>query len=526
MLKKICSALLIFAVLVQLNFSAYAEGPKVKLGNERLLTDYKYLVEGKKVGLITNQTGVNSEGESIINVFAKEKSFKLAALYSPEHGLDGLAKAGAYVKSYTHPTLGIPVYSLYGASRMPSEDMLKNIDVLIFDIQDIGARTYTYISTMNYAMVAAQKYNKPIIILDRPNPVGGTIVEGPMLEDKFTSFVGIDNLPMAHGMTIGELAKYFNRKINANLTVVTMEGYTRDMVFQDTELPWKMTSPNIPDLLSAFGYMATGLGEGTGIFMEDKFKWIGGKGIDENKFAELLNNANLPGVKFLPEKKWSSGGVRLQITDFHTFNPAKTGIYALTYAHMLNNFAVPKSGAQIIMFDKVMGTDKFGQWLEQGLTPQQIEDKYRAGLEAFKKERQKYLIYAVKGQNKPENPKPPVNRGNEIAVFVGSNEVTFDAKPYIDRSNRVMVPFRAIAEALGATVTWNNASKTVEIYGSGISIKFTINQKEAVVSGEKKLMDTTPVIKDNRVMLPIRYVGEFLLSTVVWEKETKTVQIY
>lgn len=526
MIKKIFSALLICAILVQLDFTAYADAPKVKLGNERLLTDYRQLVEGKKIGLITNQTGVNSKGESIIDVFAKEKSFTLAALYTPEHGLNGLEKAGQYVKSYTHPTLGIPVYSLYGATRMPSEDMLKNIDVLVFDIQDIGARTYTYISTMNYAMVAAQKYNKPIIILDRPNPVGGVIVEGPVLEDKFTSFVGIDNLPMAHGMTVGELAQYFNRKINANLKIVPMEGYVRDMVFQDTGLPWKMTSPNIPDLLSAFGYMATGLGEGTGIFMDDKFKWIGGKGIDENKFAELMNAAGLPGVKFIAEKKWSSGGVRLQIDDFNTFNPAKTGIYALTYAHMLNNFTVPKSGNQIIMFDKVMGTDKFGQWLEQWITPQQIEAKYAPALQEFKKERQKYLIYPSKSaqENPPVSNRPRTSQG--IAVYIGLQEVAFDAQPYIDKNNRVMVPFRAIAEALGATVSWNAASKSVDIYGRGVGIKFTVGHKQVSVDGVGKTIDTVPVIKDGRVMLPIRYVGEFLLSQVIWEAQSKTVQIY
>ena len=152
------------------------------------------------------------------------------------------------------------------------------------------------------------------------------------------------------------------------------------------------TSPNIPNLDSVFGYMATGLGEGTGIYQADKFTWIGGKGIDSKKFAQLLNNAGLPGVTYIPEQKGSAGGVRLKITDYRTFNPAKSGIYALAYAHSLTNFKVPVSGDTIVMFDKVMGTDKIGRYLQQGLTPQQIEAKYAPALAQFKRERVKYLI--------------------------------------------------------------------------------------------------------------------------------------
>lgn len=369
------------------------ETTRFKLGNELLMSKYHYLVEGKKVGLVTNQSGVNSRGESTIDILAGDKSISLTALYGPEHGIDGAAKAGEYVESYTHPRLGIPVYSLYGDTRMPTARMLDNIDVLVFDIQDIGARSYTYMSTLNYCMVAAQKYGKPVLVLDRPNPVGGLIVEGPVMEDPYITFVGVDNLPMAHGMTAGELAQFFNRKIGADLKVIPMEGYSRGMIYQDTGLSWVQTSPNIPDLDSVFGYMATGLGEGTGIAQADKFKWIGGKGIDARRFADLLNNAGLPGVTFIPEVRGEAGGVRLKIQDYHSFNPAKTGIYALTYAHLLNNFTVPKSGETIVMFDKIMGSDKIGRYLEQGLTPQQIEAKYTPLLNHFKAERNNHLIY-------------------------------------------------------------------------------------------------------------------------------------
>jgi uncharacterized protein YbbC (DUF1343 family) len=364
-----------------------------KLGDELLLTKHKELIEGKKVGLITNQTGVNSSGESIITLLSNYKSTTLVALYGPEHGIDGKAKAGDYVKSYIHPNLNIPVYSLYGDTRKPTKDMLSNIDVLIFDIQDIGSRSYTYMSTLNYCMVAAAEYNIPIIVLDRPNPLGGEIVDGPVLEDKYITFVGVDNMPICHGMTAGELANFFNRKIGASVTVIPMEGYDRQMIFQDTKLNWTQSSPYIPDIDSVFGYSATGLGEETTIHQDDCFKWVGGIGINSDQYAKLLNDANLPGIKFIPENKGSSGGVKLEITDYHKFNPSKTGIYTLAYAKSLNNFKVPKSGSTIVMFDKIMGTDKIGMYLEMGYTPQQIEKTYQADLELFKKERQKYLIY-------------------------------------------------------------------------------------------------------------------------------------
>ena len=302
---------------------------------------------------------------------------------------------------------------------------------------------------MNYCMTAASKYNKPIVVLDRPNPVGGTIVEGPVLEDPFMTFVGVDNLPMAHGMTAGELALFFNRKIGADLVVVPMEGYTREMIFQDTGLPWVQTSPNIPDIESVFGYMATGLGEGTGVHQADQFKWIGGKGIDSQKFADLLNQAELPGVVFIPENRGEEGGVRLEIQDYHAFNPARTGIYALTYARSLNQFTVPKSGQTVVMFDKIMGTDKIGQYLEAGLSPRQIEANYAPDLNQFKKERENYLIYGSR-EGLETGRRRRSNRGPGWG-----NPVAFDSAPYIDENDRLMVPLRAIVEALGAVVEWN-----------------------------------------------------------------------
>ncbi|MEA2022355.1 MAG: DUF1343 domain-containing protein [Candidatus Caldatribacteriota bacterium] len=365
----------------------------IKLGNEVLLENYFHLIEGKNVGLVTNQTGVDSRGISFIEILAATEGTKLVALYGPEHGIDGTNGAGAWVESYIHPKFGIPVYSLYGNIRMLTKVMLQGIDVLLFDIQDIGARTYTYMSTLQYCLVAAEKYNKPLIVLDRPNPLGGMIVEGPLLEDSFKSFMGVDNLPMAHGMTAGELALFFNRHIGAELTVVPMESYHRVMVFLDTGLPFVQTSPNIPDINSVYGYMVAGLGEGTGLFQAEKFNWVGGKGLDAVRFAEILNGAGLPGVFFIPELRGTAGGVRLEVRDPYCFNPAKAGIYVLAYAFQLGDFKIPKSTPNnIVMFDKVMGTDKIGRYLEEGLTPQQIVACYTPVLQRFKEEREHYLL--------------------------------------------------------------------------------------------------------------------------------------
>jgi len=362
------------------------------LGSTVLLSEERHLVEGRKVGLVTNQSGVNSRGESTKVLFFEAEDIDLKALYAPEHGLDGKALAGEYVKSYRHEVYDIPVYSLYGETRMPTEEMLEGIDVLIYDIQDIGARSYTYISTLNYCMQAAEKYAVPVVVLDRPNPLGGITVAGPVMEERFISFVGIDILPKAHGMTVGEIALYFNRNVGVELTVVPMQGYDRSMIYQDTGLSWVQTSPNIPDLEAVFGYMATGLGEGTGVFQADQFRWVGGRGLDAEIYAARLNAAGLEGVEFIPEERSEAGGARLEITDYHSFNPARTGIYILSYAFELGDFTVPKSNDVIVMFDKIMGTDKMGLYLEQGLAPEEIEERFAPAIEEFKVEREKYLL--------------------------------------------------------------------------------------------------------------------------------------
>lgn len=515
-MKRIFACLLVIVLLlpaVAHSVLSPSYSSVFRLGNEVLLDRYRHLLTGQRVGLITNQSGVNSRGESLIDIFSRDPSINLTALYGPEHGIDGKSPAGAWVESYTHPTLNIPVYSLYGSTRKPTAAMLANIDVLIFDMQDIGARTYTYISTLNYAMIAAKENGKRIIVLDRPNPLGGMIVEGPVLEDGYKTFVGVDNLPLAHGMTIGELALYFNRLIGADVVVVRMEGYNREMIYQDTGMAWVQTSPNIPDVESAFGYMATGLAEGTGVGMGDKFKWVGGKGLDSHQFSALLNKANLPGVTFTPEARGSWGGARLTITDFRAFNPARTGLYTLFLARQLWKFTIPKSGptlASMVMFDKVMGTNKLGLWLEKNLTPTEMEKEYQQGLAAFKKERQKYLLYGFRGTSM------------HPSLIVNGHNIYSDVLPMISNA-RTLVPIRALAEQLGAQVTWIEKENAVIIVKQQQTIRLVLNSRSAQVNGSALTLDVAPIARTGRTMLPVRFVSEFLGHSVGWCEKTFAV---
>ncbi|MGD8191927.1 exo-beta-N-acetylmuramidase NamZ domain-containing protein [Brevibacillus ginsengisoli] len=439
------TAFLVFITLLVLtvNLQTNAATPNVKLGDDLLLTKYQSWIDGKKLGLVTNQTGVNSKGQSMVQILSQYPQASLKALYTPEYGLDGKKTPGTYVASYTHPELKIPVYSLYGETRMPNEAMLKDIDVLLFDLQDIGARSYTYISTLQYCLVAAEKYHKELIVLDRPNPLGGLIVDGPLLQDGYQSFVGVDNIPMAHGMTVGELAQFFNRKIGANLRVVPMEEYTRTMNYQDTALPWVPSSPDIPHLQAVEGYMATGLGEGTGIYQADSYQWVGGKGINSDQFANQLNQYKLPGVTFLPENRGRDGGVRLRINDPHSFNPAKTGIYVLATAHQLNHFSIPKStGKGIVMFNKIMGTNLIGQLLEKGYTPQQIESQYAKELEQFKTLRAQFLIY-----------------GNVNVQPGGVAKARVTLQGAVNQGKDTFIPINSLLTELGYESHWDQTAK-------------------------------------------------------------------
>lgn len=330
--------------------------PKIKLGIDNIDT-YSDLFKNQRVGLITNPTGVNGNFKSTIEILKSKTN--LVALFSPEHGIRGTSDAGASVTTYIDRKTGLPVYSLYKNEIKPISDsvldgsILSNIDVLAFDIQDVGSRFYTYISTMKLMMDICKRYNKTFIVFDRPNPINGSIIEGGILNPKYESFVGIYPIPIRYGLTIGELARVFNKSIQCKLHVILMSGWHRNMFWEDTGLPWVMPSPNMRTSTTALAYAGTCLLEGTNI-SEGRgtgrpFELIGAPWINAEKLARSLNSLKLPGVTFIPTyftpayskyKDETCRGIRIDIIDKHHFQAVTTGIAILYTVKRLykNNF--------------------------------------------------------------------------------------------------------------------------------------------------------------------------------------------
>ncbi len=405
--------------------------PPVKLGVEVLFAKHLDLIRGKHVGLITNPTGVDSQLDSVVELFRSHPDVKLVALYGPEHGVRGNAQAGEYVPFYYDEHFRLPVFSLYGQTHKPPADMMTNIDeymrsfdtqhtgkqveagmmssvdVMVFDLQDVGTRVYTYIATMAYAMQAAADADIPFIVLDRPNPINGIAMEGPILEyPQHSSFIGLYPIPLRHGMTAGELAQLFNAKFltkKCRLTVVPMENWTRDEWFDETSLPWVLPSPNLPTPESATVYPGqvilegTNLSEGRGT--TKPFEMFGAPWIDGFVLAKKLNELKLPGVKFREVyftptfSKFSGtncGGCQLHVTDRNAYQPVATTLAILsvvkqTYGDKLELHAG--------YFDKVMGTATVREALERGEPAEKIVAGFQPGLAAFAKLRAPFLIY-------------------------------------------------------------------------------------------------------------------------------------
>jgi uncharacterized protein YbbC (DUF1343 family) len=379
---------------------------KVELGVETLFREHKNLLKGKRVGLITNPTGVDSELRSSVDLFAEDPDIELTALYGPEHGVRGDAQAGDKVDYYIDEKTGLPVYSLYGDTRKPTPEMLKNVDILVFDIQDVGARFYTYIYTMAYAMEAAKEQGIPFVVLDRPNPLGGEVVEGPVLEEKYSSFVGKYPIPLRHGMTVGELAQLFNEEfgIGADLTVVKMKKWKRSFDYDETNLPFVMPSPNMPTLETAYVYPGTGLIEGTNVSegrgTTKPFELLGAPFINGTELSEKLNNLHLDGVKFraasfTPSFSKHSGqlshGVQVYVTDREKYQSVETGLHIVKTIHDLygEEFSFNKSGN----FDLLIGNSWVREELEKGTDVEGIITKWQKDTKAFKKIRKQYLLY-------------------------------------------------------------------------------------------------------------------------------------
>lgn len=378
-------------------------------------------LKGKRIGLVTNQTAIGAEGKSTIDLFKQAGNhvgFELVALFAPEHGLNGSIHAEEEVDDL-HDGDAIPIYSLFGKHRRPSEAMLKNIDQLIYDIQDVGSRSYTYISTLFYVMEEAAKRKIPLMVLDRPNPINGIVVDGPMLEDRWRSIVGYINVPYCHGMTIGELALFFNGeyKIGCNLKVVPMKNWNREMSFNETGLLWIPTSPQIPEASTPLFYPMTGLlGElslvSIGIGYTLPFKVVGAPWIDAKTFAAALNAQKFPGVRFEPFHykpfygkfaQEECHGVLIAITDHLSYKPVSTqyliiGILKGLYPAKFKE-AIYHSRSRREMFCKVTGTeDIYRIMTEENNIVWKLRVFHEKERTNFLALRQKYLIDSYENQ--------------------------------------------------------------------------------------------------------------------------------
>ena len=409
---------------------AAARSP-VKPGVEVLFEKHLDLIRGKRVGLITNPTGVDSHLASIIERFRRQPEVELVALYGPEHGVRGNAQAGEYVPFYLDEKFQLPVFSLYGQSRKPAPDMLANIDaymrsfdtehtdkapeagmlqavdVMVFDLQDVGTRVYTYVATMAYAMQACAESGIPFIVLDRPNPINGVAMEGPILEyPEHSSFVGLYPIPLRHGMTAGELALLFNDRFferQAKLTVVPMEGWRRDQWFDQTGLPWVIPSPNLPTLDTGTVYPGQVLLEGTNLSegrgTTRPFELFGAPWIDGYELTRALNALNLPGVTF--REAWFTptfskhqgrlcGGCQIHVTDRQAFAPIATTLHVL---QVIQRLYPAEFEFHAEYFDKVMGTSTVRTALTNGVPVTEIVDGFQSGLDEFSRLRRSYLLY-------------------------------------------------------------------------------------------------------------------------------------
>ena len=377
----------------------------VKLGIDRI-DKYLHLFKNKKVGLITNPTGVNSELKSTIEILSSKT--ELVALYSPEHGVRGDLQAGVRLDDYVDPETGSMVYSLYGKNKKPTEEMLKNIDVLCFDIQDVGARYYTFIYTLAYVMMAASEFNKEVVVFDRPNPVGGDIVEGNILDTDFRSFIGYYPLTQRYGLTIGELATLFNQEygINCKLHVVKMEDYNRKMYYEDTGLLWVLPSPNLPTIDSTFSYLTTCIFEGTnmseGRGTTKPFSIIGAPWLNVDKLLNDLEKQELNGVKFRKiyftptfskHQNNLCNGIEILITNKELFKPIKTG-FTMMYLIKDNNkefsFNKPYKEGMHSMIDLLTGNDFLSK---NKLSLDEYLSKIESDSKTFKSMKERYHLY-------------------------------------------------------------------------------------------------------------------------------------
>lgn len=384
----------------------------VRIGLEVLLDEYLHLIRGSRVGLIASASSVDSQLVSSVERLYQCKEIRLVALFGPEHGIRGDMQAGDHVAASVDKVTGLPVYSLYGETRKPTAEMLQDVDVLIFDLQDGGVRFYTYLSTLVYAMQASTEYGFRIVTLDRPNAITGKILEGGILNPNFSSFVGLLPIPLRHGLTAGEVAHYINETfhINCNLTTIPMKGWRRSLWFDETGLPFIPPSPNIPTLSTLTVYPGTCLIEGTnlpeGRGTTKPFEYIGAPWLDAEALATAMHKRQLPGVRFRPVyftptfNKYAHqqcAGVHIYVTDRDKFRPVEMTIHLLSeiIQHYPNQFAFnpPHHTGTYPHFDLLAGSNKLREHLISGKPISEILSQWENELEKFSADRAPFLLY-------------------------------------------------------------------------------------------------------------------------------------
>ena len=423
---NIIIALVAFAVVVpSCTAKAGQESSKevVKTGIDVLESNGFKQLQGKKIGLVTNPSGVNNKLVSTVDILANAPGVELVALYGPEHGVRGDIHAGDKVSDDVDPKTGVRVYSLYGKTRKPTPEMLKDVDAIVYDIQDNGCRSFTFISTLGLLMEAAAENGKEVIVLDRPNPLGGNKVEGNLVEAGNFSFVSQFEIPYLYGLTVGELAKMLNEEgmlkgekgnndtiVKCNLTVVPMEGWSRDMVYTDTKLPWVLPSPHMPQAETSYYYPATGiLGElgymSIGVGYTLPFQMVAAQWINAAEFADALNALALPGVTFRPinikpfysvGKGENMGGVQIYITDYAKAHLTSVQFYIMQeVARMYPEHEVMANAdkGRFRMFDLVSGSNFIREKFTETRQYKDIEAYWNKDVESFKQKSAKYYLY-------------------------------------------------------------------------------------------------------------------------------------
>jgi uncharacterized protein YbbC (DUF1343 family) len=388
---------------------------QVKLGVEKLLEGAAALSKGARIGLVCNQASVNHDFHHVADLLKHHSAVDLRALFGPQHGIRGDVQDNMVETDHaTDRETGLPIYSLYSETREPTESMLSELDVLVFDMQDVGCRIYTFAYTMANCMLAARKFGKKVVVCDRPNPINGRAVAGNVLEKGHESFVGQYSIPTRHGMTLGELATMFNEHfaIKCDLEIVPMDGWDRGCWQDETDAPWVMPSPNMPTIETATVFPGTVHFEGTqlseGRGTTRPFELVGAPYIVSENYAAELNSAKLPGVYFRscifrPTFQKHGGvsceGVQIHVTDRNCFEPVVTGLTMVKVAHDMypDQFRWKEPPYEYVFdrnpFDVIAGTAKVREAFELGTPIAELEENWEAGLSEFKKLRQQFLLY-------------------------------------------------------------------------------------------------------------------------------------